>query len=272
MFKTLADICRDNWHWRSQVGSLALFDLKKRARGAVLGWFWIIAKPLMYIFVFWFALAIGLRAGSSGGDYPYIIWLMSGLVPWFFMQDMIGPGWDILHKYAYLVNKVKFPQSCISTMYALSSLLPCLVLFVILMAVYFFQGMPLDIHLIQIPLIIVMMFFFFAAASVLFSQLSAMSKDFAQLLKILRQPLFWLSGVIFDMGVISGGPFGWISTAMLFNPVTFFTTACRCATCDHVWFWENVPLTVSFIAVFVFTVVVMALVYRRTHAEVADVL
>ena len=116
VLSTLATILKDNWEWRKQIGRLALFDLVKKSRGAVLGWAWFFIKPAMYIFCFWFALEIGLRAGNSdAGAPPYILWLCAGLIPWFFMQDMLGPGLDVLHRYSYLVNKIKFPLSGIST-------------------------------------------------------------------------------------------------------------------------------------------------------------
>ena len=48
---TLATILKDNWEWRKQIGRLALFDLVKKSRGAVLGWAWFFIKPAMYIFL-----------------------------------------------------------------------------------------------------------------------------------------------------------------------------------------------------------------------------
>lgn len=270
---TLRTIISDNWQWRKQIGQLAVFDIKKRARGAVLGWAWLIVKPLVFIVVFWFALEVGLRAGSSNPtDYPYFVWLTSGLIPWFFMSDMINNGSDALHKYPYLVNKVKFPLSGISTLYTLSSFLVNIVLFVILMVIYTAYGMPWDIYLLQIPLLILMMVVYWDIFSMLTSQLSGISKDFAQFMKSLTQPCFWLSGILFNMDMLEPAGFGWAADIMLFNPITFFCTAFRDATCHKVWFWEDPVFFGAFVFVFVATLVAMLLVYRRYHEEVADVL
>ena len=97
MLGTLATILRDNWEWRRQIGRLAIFELVKKSRGAVLSWAWFLIKPGMYIFCFWFALDVGLRVGSGGeaGAPPYLLWLCAGLIPWFFMQDMLGAGIDV---------------------------------------------------------------------------------------------------------------------------------------------------------------------------------
>ena len=270
---TLLSILKDNWEWRGQIFNLAIFDLKKKARGAVLGWAWLLIKPIIYMAVFCFALAIGLRGG--GGEptpYPYFMWLISGLTPWFFMEDMIGSGSDVLHKYPYLVNKMKFPLSGISTLYTLSNFFILLALMVVLLIVYVLCGMPIDVYLLQIPIILLLMFVFFDFFSILCSQLSAISRDFSNMMKILAMLLFWVSGIIFDTSGLAEMGFGWFDTAMLFNPVTFFCTAMRGATCTKTFFWNDPTLFGCFAIVFVVTVIMAVVVYKRFNEEVADVL
>lgn len=268
MIETLRTIVKDNWQWRKQIGRLAVFELIKKSRGAVLSWAWLFIKPAIFIFVFWFALDLGLRAGQEM-DPPYFLWLVSGLIPWFFMQDMIGTGSDVLHRYPYLVNKIKFPLSGISAIYTLSILIVQLGLVIVLFGIYFFMGMPLDIHLLQVPLIIVLMTLFFNVYSILTSQLSALSKDFSNLIKAFLTPLFWLSGIIYDVSAL-GIP--WIQKVLLFNPITFFANAFRDAFYNRVWFWESLESLICFGIVFLITIVLMLIVYRRLHEEVSDAL
>lgn len=270
---TLATIVKDNWTWRKQIGHLAIFELMKKARGAVLGWAWLAIKPITFIAVFWFALEVGLRASASSSDaYPYFIWLIAGLVPWFYMSDMLGTGTDVLHRYSYLVNKVKFPLSGISTLFSLSTLIINAVLFILLFIIYTAYGMPWDIYLIQVPILLLLMFIFWDMVSVLTSQLSGISKDFGHLMQAFQQPFFWLSGILFNMNVLEPAGFGWAANVMLFNPITFFCTAFRDALCDKVWFWDDPVFFGSFAAVFLVTLVVMILVYRHFNEEVSDAL
>ena len=60
MLNTLREILQENWQWRNQIMNLAVIDLHKTVRGAVLGWIWLLVKPVTYIAVFWFALELGL--------------------------------------------------------------------------------------------------------------------------------------------------------------------------------------------------------------------
>ena len=121
------------------IGHLAVFDLKKQSRGAVLGWAWFFVRPAIYIFCFWFAIDIGLKAGRTApGDAPYILWLSAGIIPWFFMNNMLSGGISVMNRYSYLVNKVKFPLSAISSVYTLSSMFLQLMYQIVLFIIYFY--------------------------------------------------------------------------------------------------------------------------------------
>lgn len=268
MIETLKTIFKDNWQWRKQIARLAVFELIKKSRGAVLSWAWLFIKPAIFIFVFWFALDLGLRAGQEMNP-PYFLWLVAGLIPWFFMQEMLGSGSDVLHRYPYLVNKIKFPLSGISSLYSLSQLFIHGGMIIVLLIIYFAMGMPLDIHLLQVPLIVVLMVLFFNVYSILTSQLSALSKDFANLIKAFLTPLFWLSGIIYNVFEL-GIP--WVQNVLMFNPITFFANAYRDAFYSRTWFWENTEALLCFGVVFLLTFLVMLAVYKRVHEEVSDAL
>lgn len=88
MGETLKQLSWALTKWRTQVLNLALNAMRKSAHGSLLGWVWVFVKPALYIFCFWFALNLGLRAAraSSMDGGTYMMWLASGLIPWFFMQ------------------------------------------------------------------------------------------------------------------------------------------------------------------------------------------
>ena len=270
MLDAFTEILRDNWAWRKQIGNLALFELVKKSRGAVLSWAWLLVKPMIFIFCFWFAIEIGLRSGNSQSNgTPYLLWLSAGIIPWFFMSDMLGAGVDVFRRYPYLVNKVKFPLSAISSVFSSASMLVELMLMVVLFLMFFLYQQPVTIYLLQVPLLLIMMWFFWTSVSILFSPLSALSKDIANLLHAMTQPIFWLSGVLFNVSNIQ---IGWVRFLLNINPVTFFATSFRDAFCGNAWFWSDTVPFVSFLIVFAIIVFLATLSYKNLNQEVADVL
>ena len=267
---TLSEILKEQWEWRKQILSLGLFDLKKISAGAVLGPLWFFAKPAVYILVFWFALEVGLRsADQTGSDVPYILWLMGGLIPWFYIQEILGTGINIFKRYSYLVTKIKFPLAGIQTIFSISTFVIQLGLVAALLVVYFLCGQPLDLYLLQLPVALVLMFVFFNMFSLVTSLLSAISKDFMNLMKTLSTPLFWLSGIIFNVYNLQ---LPLVELVLMLNPITFIVTMYRCAVYDKMWIWDKPEAIVGFVVVFAVTLVITLVIYRRTHEEVADVL
>lgn len=269
MFETLKQILSAQWERRSQILNLAKFDLRKQFRGTALGPFWLFAGKIMYIAVFWFALEIGLRGSKDvSGDAPYILWLAAGLVPWFYISDMLHGGIKVFRTFKYLVNKIKFPLPAIPTIYALSNMFIHLCFVGLLFVFYFLFGQELNWCLIQLPLAVFTMFIFFYMYSLTMSCLSAISKDFHNFMNTLSQPIFWLSGIIFN--VFSLG-IDWLETILMFNPVTFVVTFYRAIFYDQIWIWEKPMAIIGFTVVFFVMLFVTIVVYRRTHEEVHDV-
>ena len=116
-------IIKDHIEYRQQIFKLAKSDLVKTYRGSALGWKWAIIKPAVTIFVYWFAFQIGLRAGKGVNGYSFFLWLIAGLVPWFYMGEMLSQGTDAIRKYKHLVNKMKYPISTIPTFFSISKYL-----------------------------------------------------------------------------------------------------------------------------------------------------
>lgn len=89
------------------VSQFALDDFKTKYAGSVLGFFWAFVQPVITVLIYWFIFQIGFKNGDVDG-YPFILWLVSGLLPWFFVSDSITNATSSLVEYSYLVKKVLF--------------------------------------------------------------------------------------------------------------------------------------------------------------------
>lgn len=277
MGETLKQLSWALTSWRSQVVNLALNAMRKSAHGSLLGWVWVFVKPALYIFCFWFALNMGLRASraSAMDGGTYMMWLASGLIPWFYMQAMLGSGSNVFKKYSYLVNKLKFPVPLIPVFHQLGQLFIHLMLLACLIVAYFIAGGALDIYVLQLVLLVAIMYLFSLGWSLLASSLCAMSTDFLNLIKALTTPIFWLSGILFDISVVAAElpVFKYI---MYFNPVTFIVTGYRQvfvnASGYKVWMWND-PLFFGIgLGVVVLTILVGLGLYSHLRKDIPDVL
>ena len=164
------------------------------------------------------------------------MWLIAGVVPWFYMSDMLTAGTDTIRKYSYLVTKMKFPISTIPTFISISKFIVHLVLVGIMMVIFICMGYPPTIYILQLQFYMLMMFIFFTIWSLFASLLSSMSKDFGNLVKSMVTAVFWLSGILWNPETIK---VVWVKKLLMFNPVTFLTNGFRNCFINQVWFFEQ---------------------------------
>ncbi len=254
----------------SQVIKLSVADLKKTYTGSAMGWAWAIVKPIVTIFVYWFALAIGLRGGKDVGDVPYIVWLVSGIVPWFYMGESITGGTGCIRKYSYLVTKMQYPIETIPTFTSLSKLYVNIIITAIVIVLFFIFGYTPPIQVIQLPIYTILMFMFFNAWSLFAGLVSAISKDFANLVKSFNIAVFWLSGILWNIQNVADNKI--LNTFLMLNPVTFICYGYRNSLVYGVWFFEQ-PKRLAYFLIWYVVLAFMSLwAYKRLRKEIPDVL
>ena len=241
----------------------------KKAYGGVLGIGWAIIRPAILIFVFWFAFSFGLRKGGDVAGYPFFLWLLAGMIPWFYMRDMITGGAGSIRRYKYLVTKIKFPVSTIPTFVSMATLATHIGLLLIMIVIYIGFGYMPTIYYLQLPIYIALMFLFFTAWGLFAGLLASISRDFLNLVKSLTQAMFWLSGILYDANDIQ---YEWIRDILLINPITIIVNGYRDVFIYHRWFWENGQQLFNFAIVYGVMVVLAVWAYKNLKKDIPDVL
>ena len=174
---TLTQIIKEHISYKNQIFKLAKADLIKTYRGAALGWMWAIIKPAVTILVYWFAFTIGLRAGKAVNGFPYFLWIIAGVVPWFYISEMITGGTECIRKYSYLVTKMKFPVATIPTFINISKFAIHAMLIAIVIIIFMAFGYMPDVYLLQLPVYMILAFLFLNFWGLFSSLLGVISKD-----------------------------------------------------------------------------------------------
>lgn len=266
---TCKEILRDHIRYRRQILKLAKADLIKTYKGAALGWAWAVIRPTITIGVYYFAFSVGLRKGAPVSGYPFFLWMLCGMLPWFYISSVFSSGAGVIRRYSYLVTKIRYPVSTIPTFFSLSQLSVNLFLTVIVMVIFMMYGVAPDIYWLQLPVYILMNFLFFTAWTLFAGMLSVISKDFMQLVHSSTVALFWLSGILYDARWIEQS---WLRKAMLLNPVTIIVNGYRNCFIEKVWFWENPAELRNFIIIFAVMVMLAVWVYKKLVKVIPDVM
>lgn len=266
--KTFIEIIKDHVRFRKQIWQMAQKDLSKLYKGTALGWVWIVLKPMILLSVYWFAFSFGLRSGKPVEGYPYFLWLMAGMIPWFYMRSMIGGGASSLRQYRFLITKIKFPMSTIPTFVNISNFCVHVILVGIMILLYIAFGYMPDAYYLQLPIYMLMAFVFFNCWALFSSFIAAMSKDFLNFIRSISMAFLWISGIFYDVNKMVGT----LKTIMLFNPITLIVNGFRNSFIYKEWIWENPIELRNYLIVTFFMMILAVWAYKKLKKEVPDVL
>ena len=161
VINTFSAIMHEHLSYKSQIFKMARNDLVKTYSGSALGWAWAVIRPVVTILIYWFAMSVGFKKNGLVYGHPYFLWLITGLVPWFYMSDMLTQGTDCMRKYRYLITKMRYPVSTIPTFVSISKMMVSLVLLFVVAVIYWIMGFAPIIYYLQIFLYILFSFMFF---------------------------------------------------------------------------------------------------------------
>ncbi len=265
----MIDIIREHRGFGNIIFKLAKVDLIKTYRGSALGWSWAIIKPTVTILVYWFTFSVGLRSPSMVAGYPFFLWLIAGIVPWFYMSEMITQGVESIRGYKHLVTKMNFPVSTIPTFVSLSKMFVNLCMIGIVIVIFILLGYYPDIYILQLPIYLLMSYVLFTSWALFASPLAAISKDFTNLVKAFVTPIFWLSGVIWDSSKVSN-PLAEIFFRI--NPVTYLTRGFRDTFIYKRWFFEDYKGLIVFCVITLIMFILGVIIYKKLRKDIPDVL
>lgn len=266
-YKKIFAFLKDIIQGRKLIFELAKKDLQKRYLGSYLGVIWAFIQPVTTILIFWFVFEVGFKSAPVE-DVPFILWLVCGMIPWFFFSDSLTSAMNSILENAYLVKKVVFRVSVLPIIRIISALFVHVFFVLIIFIMMLAYGYPLSIYNIQVVYYLVCIIALVLGLSWITSSLVIFLKDLGQIIGILIQFWFWLTPIFWSLKTIPGK----YQFLLKLNPVYYIVQGYRDSFIDHVWFWNYYNQTVSFWVITISIFIIGALIFRKLRPHFADVL
>lgn len=264
----LTNILKENITNIRQTLILAKSDLVKFYKGSALGYLWAFIKPMVTIGVYLFAFQVGIRKGAPMDGFPFFLWLVAGLLPWFFMSDAIIAGTMSIRMYRQFVTKMKFPISTIPSFVLLSRMYVQLGMILAIVLIYMSYGFYPDVYYLQFLYYIPTMIIFFIVLSWTLSSLAVISRDFENLIKSSLQALLWMTPILWNIDAVSSPLLKFI---LRLNPLNYFIEGYRNILLYKKWFFHG-RYTLYIWIVIIVLAIIGSIVYKKLYKEFADVL
>lgn len=271
MLKTIFSLPLDVYRNRRLVAKLAKNDFKTKYAGSYLGTIWAFIQPVVTVLVYWFVFSVGFRSGTGDLGVPFVLYLVAGIIPWFFFQEALTGGTNALIQYDYLVKKVVFNISVLPVVKMLSALFVHIFFIVFTMILYVCYGRFPDLYYLQLIYYSACLFLLVLGLCYATSAVVVFFRDLTQIINIGLQVGIWLTPIMWIAETSLKGH-EVLQKVLQLNPVYYIVSGYRDAFIMKNWFWER-PLWTAYF--WIFTVLCFVLgnwIFQRLRVHFADVL
>ncbi len=257
----------DIFQSRKLILELAKKDLKSRYLGSYLGIVWAFVQPVITIFIFWFVFQIGFKS-TPVQNVPFILWLICGMIPWFFISESILGASSSIIDNSYLVKKVVFRVSALPIIRILSALFIHIFFIAILFVFFILYGFKPSIYNLQVIYYLFATIMLVMGISWVTSSLIIFIRDLGQIVAIVVQFGFWLTPIFWSFSIMPDK----YHFIFKLNPFYYIIEGYRDTFINHVWFWNHYNLTINFWLITLGLLVIGVLLFKRLRPHFADVL
>lgn len=260
---------------RGLIWNLAKNDIKKKFAGSYFGIVWAFVQPVITVLLYWFVFEFGLHQKASdlrtGIEIPFVMWLMAGLVPWFYFQEAMNGGTGVLVEYSYLVKKVVFQIDTLPVVKMISALFTHLFFVLFAVAVFWVMGYPPDLYTLLVIYYSFCMIVLSTGIVYATGAVTVFFRDMKEVVAILLQIGMWVTPIMWNFEAMTQIP-GWAAVLLKLNPMYYIVSGYRNALIHKIGFWENWGLTIYFWVVTILILTVGTSVFKRLRPHFADVL
>lgn len=244
-------------------------EYRQRFSRSLLGSLWVVLNPLVQALIYALVLGSVLRTRlPSMADQPmaYPIYLLSGLLAWGLVTELIMRCLGLFVAEASLIKKAAFPRFCLPLIAAGSSLLNHALLLAAVLIVAIASPVGWSMSILWIPLLSCLAASFGFCLGLILGCFNVLVRDFEPLTAIGLQLWFWLTPIVFVPSVVPDPFRGWLNL----NPLTWLVQAFQAVLLEKTS-PQPLPLA-AFASMIVLLAFLADYVWRRTLPVMPEVL
>lgn len=266
-FGSIKNLVIDIYENRKLLWNLSKNDFRTKYAGSYLGIIWAFVQPVITVLLYWFVFQVGFKSAPID-NFPFILWLVAGIVPWFFINEAIVFGANSLVEYSYLVKKVVFKINILPLVKLISALFVHGFFIIFTNLLFLIYGYPPTIYSIQVLYYSLCAFILCLGISYATSAIVIFFKDLGQIIGILLQIFMWLTPILWSFTMIPAK----YEVIFKLNPIYYIVSGYRDSLINHVWFWQIYNQTTYFWIVTLGMFVIGTTIFKRLKPHLADVL
>lgn len=253
-------LVNDLRHYREFLKSNVKKDIRGKYKGSFLGVLWSFINPLLSVLVYAIVFPYIMRIKVEN----YLIYLITGIIPWTFFTSSINMGLISVLSNADIIKKVYFPRIILP----ISTVTSCLVNFLIscLIIVLFCLGSGLGIsfQILWLPLIALIQYVMLLGFTFILSAIEMYMRDIEHIVNFILSMAFYVTPILYTPDIFPE-KLAWV---LKVNPMAYLVNAYR-----SIFFYQKMPdlMGIGVVSIFsIFLFVIGYLIFEKLQKGFAE--
>lgn len=223
MFESIKYVTKEHIRNYRLIIKMAFMDSEKQVIRSSIGITWTYFHDILYIAVF-----IMFRLLISGNSYIMgmnsSVYLISGMIPWFFISDVLSQGSMEIRSSKGIIQSIKFPAVILPTISVISIFIKRLLSFALIFIVCLGFGYIRFFHPVLFIYYIICALALTLSLNLVLTALVALSEDFRQLHNAITRVLIYTMPIIWDYSRVNSIA---INVLLRVNPMVYVVKGFR---------------------------------------------
>lgn len=209
-----------NWH---RIHRMALNELNVKNKGNFLGIVWLWINPMFQVFIYTVIFGTGMRNNAPVENVPYVYWLISGIIVWFFISSVVTQASRSIISKIQIVTKMRYPVSITPIVVVFSEFYNHLLILMTVVIAYQFLGFPITKAYLQFPYFLFASIVFLSSVSLFNSSLTVIVRDYQHIVYNIMRMLFYITPVLW----VPNTEIYWLNILVKINPLSYLVSGYR---------------------------------------------
>ena len=225
-------------------------DIRGKYKASVLGVLWSFINPLLQVAVY----AIVFPHILGGAQQNYIVYLVTGIIPWTFFQMAVIQGTTTIKGNAGIIKKVYFPREILPLSVVISGLINFFISCIIILGFCMFFGVGISWHIVFVPFVALIEAILALGLGLALGAINAYVQDTEYIVNFVLTMAFYGSPIVYQIAQFSNA--GLLAKLINLNPMTKIINAYR-----EIFLYHHVPGLLGVFVVLVIALVVLVIGY-----------
>lgn len=209
--------------YRQTLWLLTARDLRIRYSTSALGYVWSILDPLVMATIYWFVFTQVFQ--RQVGEEPYIVFLLSGLLPWMWFNGAVSDSTRAFLRESKLVRSTKIPRTIWVNRLVLSKGIEFVLSIPVIAAFAIIGGATLTPWVALLPVAFLLQAALTAGVGLIVAPLVVFFRDLERAVKLALRFLFYASPIIYSASDLPEGLHVWAAFNPLFGLFSLYRSA-----------------------------------------------